>query len=427
MFTAAKSIPAVVDHAHPRRIEAIDAARGTAMVLVCLSHFVSAYVRGNGAPLRFVRALTLLSAPSFMVVSGTLLGFFYATKRQRFAEVVRSFANRGLFLLTIGRVVLCCGNIIWSGGFWESFKYVYITDTVAVNLIFGPLLVSRMRPKTRLGFAFGLMLVSWLVVASWTPGGWFLELIKETIFGDYEYSFHSLHYAFPLLPWFSLYFASTCLGEALAKRASGAGAGHWHVHFAKVGFSIMGVALFLKSIYWMGRPGLLKLGVSATSAYTLTGLGQKSPPSLLYFLWYGGMGVLMIAAASKLQTWPRFAGYFRWASTVGRSSLLVFMLQYYVYFTLLAVLRLKHTPLWPLYFAISVVFLGAIARAWERSGGNRWLTLRIWSPPRTLAAENPQEQSSGATDHPCPAGDFVALPSGDRAVAERSTISSGAD
>lgn len=389
-----QSTSGVVD-AHPCRIEAIDAARGTAMLLLCLSHFVSAYVRGREASLRSVYSITLLSAPSFMIVSGTLLGFFYATKRHRFAEVVRSFANRGLFLLTLGRVVVCCGNIVWSGGLWESLKYVYITDTVAMNLIIGPFLVQRMRPQTRLGFAFGLILVSWSVVVLWTPSAWFSELIKEVIFGDYEYSyFHNLHYAFPLLPWFSLFLAGTCLGEKLAAHRSGAGMGNWHVYFAKVGIASMGLALLLKVIYWLGRPGLLKLGVTAANAYVLTGLKQKSPPSLPYFLWYGGMGVLMIAAVSKLQGWPRLAWYFRWASTVGRNSLLVFMLQYFVYNTLLAALHPKRTAIWPVYFAISVVFLAAVARAWERRGGNRWLTLRIWSPPHTLAAETPQDQAN---------------------------------
>ncbi len=382
------------------------------MVLVCLSHFVSAYARGNVTSLRSLSALTLLSAPSFMIVSGTLLGFFFATRRQRFAEVVRSFANRGLFLLTIGRVAICGANIVWSGGIWESLKYVYITDTVAVNLILGPFLIQKMRPKTRLGFAFGLMLVSWSVVALWTPSGWFSELIKEVMVGDYEYSYlRTLHYAFPLLPWFSLFFASTCLGEKLAEYRSGAGMAHWHAYLTKVGISSLALALLLKSIYWIGRPGLLKLGITAADAYTFTGLTQKAPPSLLYFLWYGGMGVLMIAAVFKLQDWPGFAEYSRWASTIGRNSLFVFMLQYFVYNTFLTALHPKHLALWPLYFAFSLVFLGVVARAWERIGGNRWLTLRLWArAPSLAAAEEPQASPSDSATYPSPMEKFLALP-----------------
>ena len=162
----------------------------------------------------------------------------------------------------------------------------------------------------------------------------------------------------------------------------------------------MGIALLLKAFYWIGRPGLLKYGVNAVTAYGLSGLSQKSPPSPLYFLWYGGMGVLMIAAVSRLHALPKFAWYFRWASTVGRSSLLVFILQYYVYFTLLAALHLPRTILWPLYFAVTVAFLGVSANAWDRIGGNRWLTLKIWSSPRARTAPKPEDRLSDVPTRP---------------------------
>ena len=112
--------------------------------------------------------------------------------------------------------------------------------------------------------------------------------------------------------------------------------------------------------------------------YHLTGVGQKSPPSIVYFMSYGGAAVLTIVVVAKLGDARWLAAPRRWAGILGRSSLFVFLLQYYVYFTVFYLLHLQSSVLWPLYFVASLAFLVATARAWEIAGLNRWMTIGSW-------------------------------------------------
>lgn len=46
------------------------------MMLVCLSHFTEVYSKSSGASLDGVYYFTMMAAPTFMLISGMLLGFF---------------------------------------------------------------------------------------------------------------------------------------------------------------------------------------------------------------------------------------------------------------------------------------------------------------------------------------------------------------
>jgi hypothetical protein len=348
------------------------------MALVCLSHFVTTYGRTSGDSLDALYILTLMSAPTFMIVSGTLLGYFHVTRRTEFSRVVHSFTGRAIFMLTVGRVFICIGNIAWSGGAWESLKYVYITDTVALNMLIGPRLIGSVPPRMRAVLSLAFVAVTWNAVLWWNPGTPALELLKESVFGDFQYSyFHKLHYAFPLLPWFSLYFVSTCLGEKLGRLRQSKGDLEWQFYFIKWGVASIGAALGIKVVYWLTKPHL-GIATDDLTLYHLTGVGQKSPPSIVYFMSYGGAAVLMIVAVARLGDARWLAALRRWAGILGRSSLFVFVLQYYVYFTAFYLLHLRRSVLWPLYFVASLAFLVATARAWELAGLNRWMTISPW-------------------------------------------------
>jgi peptidoglycan/LPS O-acetylase OafA/YrhL len=103
----------------------------------------------------------------------------------------------------------------------------------------------------------------------------------------------------------------------------------------------------------------------------------KTPPSLVYFLFYGAIGLVLISASLRLASEPRMAHVVRGLSTIGQTSFVVFVIQFFVYFTVLRAVR-PHLPLawaWPLYFGLSIVATLAPALAWHRSGCNRFLTV----------------------------------------------------
>lgn len=63
-----------------RRLGAVDAARGAAMLLVCLSHFADAYVElfGYGSTYERLDLVVMIASPPFMLLSGAMLGFWQA-------------------------------------------------------------------------------------------------------------------------------------------------------------------------------------------------------------------------------------------------------------------------------------------------------------------------------------------------------------
>jgi len=62
---------------------------------------------------------------------------------------------------------------------------------------------------------------------------------------------------------------------------------------------------------------------------------------------------------------------------VGRASLFSFIAQYVVYVTALARLRLYYSPLWPVLFICSILFLIRVAGVWDRHNGNRLFTVGL--------------------------------------------------
>src|ERR1043165_2078322 len=95
-----------------RRISNLDAARGTAMLLVCLSHFAAVYVRklslagSTHLPvLPWPIALGMIASPTFVAVSGTILGLLFVVRKKSFDEQRLKLVDRSLFVLTVAHVL----------------------------------------------------------------------------------------------------------------------------------------------------------------------------------------------------------------------------------------------------------------------------------------------------------------------------------
>jgi len=72
---------------------------------------------------------------------------------------------------------------------------------------------------------------------------------------------------------------------------------------------------------------------------------------------------------------------------VGKSSLFVFVFQYYLYFVLLRALHLPSIRWWPAYYTVSMTIVYAASRVWMRYDLNRYLTVGYarWRASRALA------------------------------------------
>jgi len=96
--------------------------------------------------------------------------------------------------------------------------------------------------------------------------------------------------------------------------------------------------------------------------------GQKWPPGPAYVLFYGGLGLGMLGGL----IWMEQHNLGRWLrrelSLLGKASLFLFVLQFFVYMSVFYPLRLAFTFWWPVYFGLSVAVMWGLARLWLREG-----------------------------------------------------------
>src|SRR4051812_31427354 len=92
------------------RLQFVDAARGSAMMFVLLSHFGYTYFadQREATPLA-MRLVGMMASPTFAAINGLLIGFLYRSQGVNFGRIRVKLADRGLFLLTVGHAL-----IYWS-------------------------------------------------------------------------------------------------------------------------------------------------------------------------------------------------------------------------------------------------------------------------------------------------------------------------
>jgi uncharacterized membrane protein len=357
------------------RLQAIDAARGTAMFLVCLSHFGLVYFRGTQtATKEIIQRISMIASPTFILISGLMLGFLYRTRWHERRQMQRKLFDKGLFLLTIGHALMVGAYIYYWGSLGDALRHEFITDSIGVCIMIGPLLVAGLMLHSRLLLSSALYSLSWLIIWYWHPQRIPLEIIKEVMFGAFGVHLW-LHHACPRVPWFSLYLAATCIGERVGIFALANDASATKSLLTRVALGCLFLALLLKSGY------LLFVTSSATLPdsllWAVTRPFQKLPPSPGYFAFYGGMGLLVLRGLIELEHANTGRILLKVASIVGQTSLFAFFVQSYLYFTILDALSPSQTPFWPLYFLGSFALLCVACMMWHERGWNRLFTVKL--------------------------------------------------
>lgn len=359
------------------RIRALDATRGTAMIFVFVSHFGLTYFGRNGQEQLedWFERVGKVASPTFMVLSGMMAGFLYAMRPDSFRATRLRLADRGLFFLTFGHVVIAFAHIPKLGRFDWALYEVFITDTIAFSIIVGPLLVEALRPRARLVVGAALFAASWAAVELWPVhwhAWWRAALVGEVVA---EPTYRANIYTFPVLPWFAVYLASTSLGAAFAarlRRDGEAGAARLMLH---VGSAAVGLALVCAKASALARAAGLIDPESLIA--TLTAVTCKRPPGLVYLFFHGGVGLLLLAATMAVDRAGRLDAWLRFTTRMGRTSFFLFVVQFYVFNEFFFRLRLPMSPLWPLYFAATVAVLGVASWWWDVGGHNRFMTMRL--------------------------------------------------
>jgi hypothetical protein len=372
--------------APPRgRWGALDATRGAAMGLVFLSHFgLTWFGPDSTAPVaRAVTTITLVASPTFVLVSGVLLGWLAASRPESLPALRRKLLDRGVFLLVFARILILVAHVPLAGGLAQAARWGFMTDAIGVCMIAGPAILARTGARTRVALGASMLAAGWAAAVSpWAPAGP-AQWLWEALFG--ALTLHRFAYVFPLVPWLGVYLAATALGERLRGRAGDAAG-------LAAGCARAGVALATAGAAALGLHLLARLAGLPASAplRALTGVAQKLPPGPAYLGVHGGAGLLLLAGLSKLERRGLAPTPRRLAELLGRSSLFAFVLQYFVFYTGLVLLRRSLSAGWPLTLAACLAAIVAAVTLWDRAGLNRVLTAGLRPrAPRAAPASTP--------------------------------------
>ena len=368
--------PTTPAHYESSREASIDAARGAAMVFVCLSHFAQYFtvVSGPTDIGDYLRAVGMIASPTFVTVSGMVAGFMFLARSRSFPHFRRKLVDRGVFLLLIGHPTLALTGFLAGRGLGLAISVEYITDAVAVAVIIGPWLVSALRQRSRILLAAGIFAIDWLGILFWHPSPGAATLAKHYFVGllnpgDFE--------TFPVIPWFAVYLTGTAIGESLGAYYAQESRRGGHVLLAKIGLASFAFAAVLKFVFVVLRSSIPNFALAYPNLVPLLSSYQKHPPGLTYVCFYGGAGLMLVAAVLETAHRGMQRSLLNQLRQIGQASFFSFVIQFHLYSVLLPKLHLPYTRAWPLLFVLSLALLRAAAAAWNSVEGNRFLSVGI--------------------------------------------------
>jgi uncharacterized membrane protein len=200
------------DNKFSQRTRSIDATRGAAMLLVYMSHFGAMYfgTAGDETGSRLASLMGWPASPTFIVLSGVLLGLLRQQQSARFPSFSWKMMDRGIFLLVPAHLLIIVAH--WIP--FHSTKFVFITDAVGVCMLVGPWLVIWLSGAARMIFSIALFALCWFIYLTWQPIDEVTIFARTVLIG--RPIMKEGWITFPILPWLAAYVASTVLGESIA-------------------------------------------------------------------------------------------------------------------------------------------------------------------------------------------------------------------
>jgi hypothetical protein len=346
------------------------------MLFVLLSHFSGTYFGEGAAIMPLLKTICMVASPAFMLISGMMLGLLYRRDTAEFGRVRLHLFDRALFLLTVGHMVIWLAHFLRLPDTHSLLRFSWITDSVAISVLLIGATISRMPARTRAVAAVTVYGFSWLMVLAWEPHLVSSEFVKDTLIGPYGHSNIWL-YNVPLLPWLAIYLAGTVLGERLAVLSLRGEKARFAGEVFRLGLGAVAMSVVLKVCFLTIRGLHIVTNTRTLAALrTTASMSFKLPPSPMYVLLFGGWALLIFATILTLEDRPLAESFIQWTALLGRNSLFVFLVQFYVYIVALEYFRLPVTAWWPLFFIATVVLITLAAREWDRNGLNRYLSMR---------------------------------------------------
>lgn len=374
------------------RIAGIDAARGVAMVLVCLSHVRIHFSDSAPALYELVTALTRLATPSFLLLSGFVAAHVLSGPDGRLARA--TLVDRGLFLLVIAHVLIGVGDLSALSLCDWLFARVLVTDAIGVCLLIA-VVVQPAPTRTLVTLGVGLVLVSWIVALTLNPANPLEQQLGAMLFSLRSQPNPYIDAA--LVPYLGIFLLGMSLRKFSAREILSANFDALGRRCLRVGgLALMCAALGIAG-WFLAKPLLPEFWSAELLDAIRATLDprRKFPPSPAYFLAYAGGGAVVAGLCLLKRPRRLMQAIVPRAATIGRASLLCFILQDWLLRLAPVVLGfgvIGSPTFWMLYFAGTVLLLYWISRRWLAIRGNRFLTLGI----RRLALQRERHPAAPA-------------------------------
>lgn len=381
----ANRAPGPVAHSHGEtkiaasaagRMTGIDAARGIAMVFVCVSHVRYHFTESAPALYSALTNITRLATPTFLILSGFVAAYVLSSGKR---ETRVAMFDRGLFVLLAGHLLLSWSDLP-AVGFQEwMFARITVTDAIAVCLVIATL---STRLPTALIAAIGttLLFVSWPIAMLWAPESAVPRYAAIMLFNVHSESSALTDAA--LVPYLGLFL----IGMSLSRWCSAQLAARDYVAAARkliVVGSIAIASVVVAILIWHAiKPSLLDHMSEGTLALAQLTLDPRAklPPSPGYLLFYGGGGLLIASICLIGRPAVLLHPIVTWTSTLGRASMMCFVVQEWLLVVTPAILgfnELQSVPFWTGYLFAALIALHAVATRWDRARANRFLTVGL--------------------------------------------------
>jgi hypothetical protein len=347
------------------------------MLLVCAAHVDHHFAATSPLLASLFVLVTRIATPTFLLLSGFVIGYLLRTSR---GKVGLSLVDRGLFLLLVAHWGLGLANIAEYG--WREWLLgrVSIIDAVGVAL-FIAVLLRRRSPAMLAALGGAMCLVSWYLANTLAPQTETGALAAAVLF-EIRYADRPM-IDIALVPYVGLFLIGMALSGHLHSAllaGNHAAIARRLLLFAGAAIALVGIAIAAWKIGERLAPGPFWSSELGDTLRMTLDPRVKRPPSPAYLLFYGGAGLLMLAAFfHRKPTWL-IASVTPPLRLIGQASLVVFIAQDWLFFVVPKVLgfeTVSAVPFWLAYLALSVYALYRLARLWRRHNGNRYLTIGL--------------------------------------------------
>src|SRR3982751_411372 len=156
-----------------QRILPVDATRGSLMLFSCLAHFAwwihAMYPQMSST----LAGIGMVATPSFLLISGAMVGLLCSTPARADRDLRSQLFNRGLFLLTVGHLLIALSEAHLNGGLGKTILGVTVVDEIGLCTLVAAFLVPHLANfalcrRIAMVAAFTLLL-AWAANLLWIP------------------------------------------------------------------------------------------------------------------------------------------------------------------------------------------------------------------------------------------------------------------